>query len=166
WEEMPPLITARYHHRSVSLGNCVYVVGGKGLNKKILSSVECLNAKRQQWFSVPSMPQAVRSPMVVTHINDILVFGGRDGRGEDLCCAQVFDTTRSHWSTLSDMPGVCSFGAAVTLNDLIYVVGGDNRTCIRYDPSMDSWTRLSQPHQAHRHAPAVVWHGNILVAEG
>ncbi|KAK2189946.1 hypothetical protein NP493_92g00030 [Ridgeia piscesae] len=29
WEEMAPPITARYYHRSVSLGGSVYVVGGK-----------------------------------------------------------------------------------------------------------------------------------------
>ena len=29
WEAMPPLITARWYHRSVSLGDSVYAVGGE-----------------------------------------------------------------------------------------------------------------------------------------
>ena len=34
WVEMLPLITARYCHRSDSLGDSVYVVGGKGAGDK------------------------------------------------------------------------------------------------------------------------------------
>ncbi|KAK2143802.1 hypothetical protein NP493_4396g00002 [Ridgeia piscesae] len=42
----------------------------------------------------------------------------------------VFDVARGNWSTVSDTPGMCSLGAAVTLNESIYVVGGDNRKCL------------------------------------
>ena len=166
WEATPVLITPRCYHGSVSLGHCVYVVGGKGAGNKVLASVECLNAKRKEWLSLPDIPQAVFAPAVVTYNNNIFVFGGRDEKGEDLCCTQVFDTTRVQWSTLSDMPEMCSIGAAVTLNDFIYVVGGFHRTCLNYDPTSDNWTRLSQPRQSHGNAPAVVWRGSILVAGG
>ena len=56
--------------------------------------------------------------------------------------------------------------AAVTLNDSIDVVGGDNHTCMKYHPASDTWTRLSEPQQQHRWAPAVMWRGSILVAGG
>ncbi|KAI0226985.1 Kelch-like protein 25 [Lamellibrachia satsuma] len=166
WEPMPPHTTARYYHRSVSLGECVYVLGGKGVDDTVLASAECLNVKRNQWMSLANMPQAVFAPSVVTYNNKIYVFGGRDVENEDLCCTQVFDTTRGEWSTLSDMPEVCSIGAAVTLNDFIYVVGGHNRTCLKYDPALDNWTKLNRPSQSHGNAPAVVWRGSILVAGG
>ena len=166
WETMPPLITARYYHRSVSLDDSVYVVGGEVAGERVLASVECLNVKRKQWLSRPELPQAVTVPAVVTYNNKIFVFGGRDAEDEDLCCTQVFDTTRGQWSTLSDMPKVCSIGAAVALNDSIYVVGGYQRTCLKYDPTLDSWTKLNKPRQSHGNAPAVVWHGSILVVWG
>ena len=166
WEEMPPLITARWYHRSVSLDDCVYVVGGKDVNNTVLASVECLNAKRNQWMSLPEMPQAVCLPAVVTFNNKIFVFGSRVTQDKGLCCTQVFDTKQGQWSTLSDTPEVCDIGAAVTLNDCIYVVGGFRRTCLKYDPTSDNWTRLSQPRQSHGNAPAVVWRGSILVAGG
>ena len=155
WEEMPPLIAARYCHGSVSLGNCVYVVGGNVASDKALSSVECLD-----------MPQAVRGPMVATYDNKVFVFGGWDAQGKPLCSTQIYDTTRGSWSSGSDTPDVCSLGAAVTLDDSIYVVGGNNCTCLKYHPASDTWTRLSQPQQKHRCAPAVVWRGSILVAGG
>ena len=166
WETMPPLITARCYHRSVSLDDCVYVVGGKDVNNTVLASVECLNAKRKQWMSRPEMPQAVFAPAVVTYNNTIFVFGGRDAQDNELCCTQAFDTTRGQWSTLSDMPEVCNVGATVTLNDCIFVVGGFRRTCLKYDPVSDNWTKLSQTRQRHGNAPAVVWRGSILVAGG
>ena len=166
WETMPPLTTARYYHRSVSFGDFVYVVGGKGLCNTVLASVECLTVKRKQWLSLPEMPQAVFAPEVVTFSNKILVFGGRDEPNKMLCCTQVFCTTHGQWSTLNNMPEVCSIGAAVTLNDSIYVVGGFNRTCLKYDPTSDGWTKLNKPHQSHGNAPAVAWRGSILVAGG
>ena len=160
---MPPLITARFYHRSISLDDSVYVVGGEVAGERVLTYVECLNVKRKQRLSRPELPQAVTVPAVVTYNNKIFVFGGRDAEDEDLCCTQVFDTTRGQWSTLSDMPKVCSIGAAVALNDSIYVVGGYQRTCLKYDPTSDSWTKLRQ---SHGNAPAVVWHGFILVVRG
>ena len=166
WGTMPPLITGRSNHSSVSMGDCVYVVGGKGFGNKVLASVECLNVKRTGWLSLPDIPQAVTAPAVVTYDNKIFVFGGRDAQNKDICCTQVFDTTLGQWSTLSDMPEMCSIGAAVTLNDFIYVVGGYTRTCLKFDPTLDNWTNLNRPSQGHGNAPAVVWHGSILVAWG
>ena len=166
WEAMPPLSTARWYHRSVSLGDSVYVVGGEGVGDKVLASVECFNVKRRQWSAMPDLPRAVRAAMVVTYGNKVFVFGGRDEQKVNLCCTQVLDTTRGQWSTRSDSPEACVVGAAVTLNDVIYVVGGFTRTCLKYIPATDTWTRLSQPRDKHGNAPAVVWRGCVLVAGG
>ena len=112
------------------------------------------------------MPKAVFAPAVVTYSNKIFVFVGRYAQNKDLCCTHVFDTTRGQWSTLSHMSQVCSIGAAITMNDCIYVVGGYDRTSLKYDPATDSWTRLSRPSHNHCNAPAVVWRGSMLVAGG
>ena len=166
WEAMPPLITARSYHSSVLMGECAYVVGGKGDGEKVLESFECLNLNRRQWTAMPDMPQAVFASMVASYDNNVFVFGGRDSSDDDLVCSHVFNTTQSQWSTLSDMPDVCSIGAAVTLNDCMFVVGGFGCTCLEYSPALDTWTRLNEPDQDHGHAPAVVWRGKILVAGG
>ena len=166
WEAMPPLITARRYHRSVSQDNCVYVVGGWDVANKVLASFECLNLTRRQWSCMPSMPEAVRLPMIITHGNKVYVFGGRGAQDVRLRCTQVFNTTRAQWCCQSDMTEICSTGAAVTVNDSIYLVGGHNRTCLKYTPATDTWTRLSQPREKHGNAPAVVWRGCILVAGG
>ena len=166
WEAMPPLTTARCYHRSVSVGECAFVVGGKGVGEKVLGSFECMNLKQRQWTVMPDMPQAVFASMVASYDNNIFVFGGRDSSGHDLVCSHVFNTIQSQWSTLSDTTDVCSVGAAVALNDSIFVVGGFDRTCLKYSPASDTWTRLSRPQQAHGHAPAVVWRRKIILAGG
>ena len=94
WEAMPPLITARRFHRSVSLGDCVYVMGGQHDGSNRLSSVECLDVKRRQWSALRDMPQAVDKAMVATYGNKVFVFGGRDGQNTELRCTQIYDTTR------------------------------------------------------------------------
>ncbi|KAI0211030.1 hypothetical protein LSAT2_004176, partial [Lamellibrachia satsuma] len=76
WETMPPLITARFYHCSISLDDSVYMVGGEVAGERVLASVECLNVKRKQWLSRPELPQAVTVPAVVTYNNKIFVFGG------------------------------------------------------------------------------------------
>ena len=167
WETMPPLTTARFGHRSVSLGECVYVMGGFGVGGKLLASVECLNMKRRQWATMPDLPYAVYSSMATTYDNKVFVFGGGGGAScGDTCYSQVFDVTSGTWSTVSVMPEKCIGGAAVTLNGFIYVVGGGERTCLKYHPVSDSWAKLSKPVQNHGDAPAVVWRGSILVAGG
>ena len=164
-----PLITRREYHRSVWLGNCVYLLGGinhSADDHKVLASVECLCADSEEWVSMPEMPQATYAHMVATYHEQIFVFGGENEQREASRSTQVFDTTRCLWDTRADMPAACSKCAAVTLNDFIYVVGGEHRKCLRYDPASDSWTTLSSPRREHCDAVAVVWRGTIVLAGG
>ena len=167
WEPMPPLITARYYHHSISLADCVYVIGGKGVDKtNVLASIECFSVSRRQWSRMPDLQHAVRIPMAVTYGNKIFVLGGRDAANKDVRYTQVFDSTRCECTTQSDMTEGCSLGAAVTMNSAVYVVGGHNRCCLKYDPATNTWTKLSRPLKKHGIAPAVVWRGSILVSGG
>ena len=167
WEAMAPLITARYYHSSVTMGDCVHVIGGRGADKTtVLASVECFSISRRQWSRMPDLQQAVRVPVVVTYGNKIFVFGGRDAANKDVRCTQVLDSTRGQCTTQSDMIEACSFGAAVTMNNIIYVVGGHYRSCLKYDPATNTWTKLGRPLKEHGIAPAVVWRGCILVSGG
>ena len=165
-EESMPCSNARYHDGSVSLGNCVYVVGGKegkDVQTKELSSATCLRLEERRWVPLPDMPRAVAYPMVVTCNNKIYMVGGTV-QGNAVSCIQVFDTTWGKWCNRSEMPEACTGCAAVVLNNSIYVVGGNKRRCLKYDTSLDSWTKLTPPFRSHAKTAAVVWRGRILVA--
>ena len=94
------------------------------------------------------------------------MFGGRDDDNKNLLSTSAYDTKAGKWLTLGDMPEVCELGAAVSLGQYVYLVGGFSRSCLRYDPATDSWRKLSQPCLKHANAPAVVWQGGIVVAGG
>ena len=110
----------------MSLGDCVYTVGGtckieyryevSSLRDSILASVKCLNMTRRKWSSMQDLPQAAGYFTVATYDKKIFVFGGVDAAGKETCCSRVFDVTSGSWSTVSDMPESCTTGAAVTLN--------------------------------------------------
>ncbi|KAI0242357.1 hypothetical protein LSAT2_013949 [Lamellibrachia satsuma] len=162
--QMPSLATARCYHRSVLLGDSVYVVGGKDISDKAIGSVERFDLKQRQWSSLPDMPQPVFGPAAISYGHRVYVFGGRDADNKNLSCTQAYDTVSGNWLSLVDMPEVCDLGAAVFINRCIYLVGGFSRSCLRYDTATDSCTRLSRPRQKHGNAPAVMWQGGILVS--
>ena len=166
WEKMPPLNTARCWHSNVVLGDTVYVLGGMDATRNTLTSVECLDVKRRQWSTAPDMPESLHLLMATSFGNGVYVFGGRGAKENALRCSRVYDTTWGVWRTLANMPQACDLGSVVTLNSHLYVVGGYTQSCLRYDPSVDDWTVLSQPRMEHGIAPAVVWRGRILVAGG
>ena len=162
--QMPSSATARRYHRSVFLGDYIYVVGGKDFSDKTIGSVERFDLKQRQWSSLPDMPQPVFGPAAISYGHRVYVFGGRVADNENSSCTQAYDTVSGNWLTLADMPEVCDLGAAVCINRCIYLVGGYSRSCLRYDTATDSWTMLSRPRQVHGNAPAVVWQCGILVS--
>ena len=117
----------------------LYSVCYVGRSKVLTGSSKCLNIKRSSRGCY-----ARQEPSF---------FGWQYARRLVVCSTQVLDTMRSKWT---DSPEAYILGAAVTLNDFIYVVGDHDRI----------WTRMSKHRQKHRQAPAVVWRGCILVSGG
>ena len=166
WTQMPSMRNARRFHRSVLVGDNVYVVGGIEGSDTVTRAVERLSLTKRQWSSQPDLPRPVRSPAVTSYGQTVFVFGGRDGTKSTLTCTQAYNTVTGQWVTLAEMPSMCDLGAAVSLSRYIYLVGGFSKSCMRYDSATDSWVELTQPRQKHGNAPAVVWRGGILVAGG
>ena len=164
--QMPPMRSARRFHRSVLVGDNVYVVGGKDVNDTVTGAVERFSLTKRQWSSQPDMPRPVRVPAVTSHGHTVFVFGGRDGTNSNLKCTQTYNTVTGQWVTKAEMPSMCDLGAAVSLSRYIYLVGGYRKSCMRYDTATDSWVELNRPRLEHGHAPAALWRGGILVAGG
>ena len=167
WTQLPSMITGRLFHRSLHVGDSVIVVGGKsgkGPGKKVTGSTEAFSLTQHQWTPLQAMPWPVWDPAATSHGHIAFVFGGRDDNNVNLLHTRAYDTKAGQWRTLANMPEVCEFGAAVSLGEYIYLVGGSTKTCLRYEPATDSWKNLSQPRLQHRNAPAVVWQDGILVA--
>ncbi len=78
----------------------------------------------------------------------------------------VYGARTKTWKTLADIPGVCTFGSALAWKDRIYIVGGFDRSCMRYDPVLDQWSTLSQCRYEHADGRALVWKDRILLCGG
>ena len=91
---MPSLATAQRFHRSVLLGDYVYVMGGKDVSDEVIGYVERFYLRRRQWSSLPDMPQPVFEPAAISYSHRVYVIGGRDTDNEKLSCTQTYDTVR------------------------------------------------------------------------
>ncbi|ELT92366.1 hypothetical protein CAPTEDRAFT_220736 [Capitella teleta] len=120
----------------------------------------------------PRLPQRVNNPYFVHFTDNLYVLGGFDHTGRPSLVTQIYTSTAAFKRNFSgkqkkDMPGTCQSGAAVSLNEHIFVVGGIERVCFRYTPSSDTWLVLSQPTHVHKEfTAAAAWEGCILLWGG
>jgi len=66
------------------------------------------------------------------------------------------------------MPEPRLAGAAVTLGDYIYIVGGTggSNALLRYDPALDEWTSLASLSESREHTAATALDGKIYALGG
>ncbi|ELU18016.1 hypothetical protein CAPTEDRAFT_111094 [Capitella teleta] len=142
----------------------LFAVGGRDSNNgKHCSMVESFDENQNKWRPEPSLIHAVSKPYLVHFGTEVYALGGVDANGPSLA-TQEFDPVVGTWQLKKDMPGVCQSGAAVSLNDKIFVVGGTERVCFAYTPSTDTWATLSRPNHVHNTlTTAATWKGKILL---
>ncbi|ELT95260.1 hypothetical protein CAPTEDRAFT_213973 [Capitella teleta] len=76
---------------------------------------------------------------------------------------QVFDPVCKSMTTCKQMPGQCTSGSVVALGGKLFVVGGKEKVCLRYDPATDAWTTLSPPTTTSANYKATAWKGKIML---
>ena len=170
WVKLPSLNKVVYSQRSVVVGSAVYVVGTTDMySSSNATNVERLDHNDREWSSLPNVPelvtmaghtQPVTNPLVVACDRGFYVFNNNNNS----LCTQFY-TIGGECLTRAAMPEGCYRAAAVMLNGHIYVVGGINRSCQRYNPATNTWQQLSRPDQGRSNAAAGVWHGRILLAK-
>ncbi|ELU02438.1 hypothetical protein CAPTEDRAFT_37234, partial [Capitella teleta] len=166
WNTLPPMLTARFSHSSIYHNHHLYVVGG--YDGSYLNSVDALDMRNLQWNHLPPLPRKVRFAYLAIVSDNLFVLGGLCGDGFYGWVADVheFDSTQQTWRQRSPMPEICVGGAAVSFNDHVYVVGGRNRSCMRFNPRNNTWTSLQRPQFNHYFGPSLVLNGNIVVFGG
>lgn len=132
-EQLANLNDARYVTGVVHVGNTFYVVGGKGMNKAALASVEKLapgKEKAEKWEMCTPMNQPRFGHITWTDGSKIYVIGGTNvdaGKPTDAC--EVYDTNTNQWSVLPNFKMNPALNGAVKYEtqDWIYVVGGQGK---------------------------------------
>ncbi|XP_067373063.1 kelch-like protein 23 isoform X1 [Channa argus] len=167
WTEGCPMITARYYHSSVALHGCIYAIGGYRGGAPERES-EFYDPLKKKWFPVAKMIQGVGNASACVMGDKIYVTGGHYGyRGS---CTyekiQVYLADVNEWSIITVSPhpeyGLCS----VSLNNKLYLVGGQTTIADCYDTEGDEWRTISVMKERRMECGAVVINGCIYVTGG
>ncbi|KAF7709676.1 kelch-like protein 23 [Silurus meridionalis] len=167
WTQGCSMITSRYYHCSVPLHGCIFVIGGYTAGAPT-KETEFYDPLKKKWFPVADMIQGVGNATACVVQDRIYVTGGHYGyRGS--CTYEKIQTYRAdvnEWSITTICPhpeyGLCS----VSLNNKLYLVGGQSTITDCYDPEKDEWTQIAMMKERRMECGAAVINGCIYVTGG
>lgn len=82
---------------------------------------------------------------------------------------QHYNTKGGEWSYKSQLPAAItgtSGASAVAVAKDVYIVGGEEKICARYNTDTDAWTGLSSPMLDHSYGSAVFHNNTIYLCGG
>ncbi|XP_028292565.1 kelch-like protein 23 [Gouania willdenowi] len=167
WTEGCPMITARYYHCSVALNGCIYAIGGyRGGAPE--QETEFYDPLQKKWSPVAKIIQGVGNATACVVRDRIYVTGGHYGyRGT---CTyekiQMYKADINEWSIITTSPHPEYGLASVSLNNKLYLVGGQTTMADCYDTERDEWKQISGMKERRMECGAVVINGCIHVTGG
>jgi len=180
WAALPDLPVARGGGAATLVGSKIHFFGGVDGNRADKNDhfVLDLNNTGAGWKTLSAMPNA-RSHHAAVYLNGkVYVIGGQhgyDGNATLLRDVNVYDPATDKWTTAAGLPAprshiICS---TLVLNGRILAIGGDvnspgNRTAdvTMYNPSTNSWSRVSQMPSSRLACVAGVINGDVYVSVG
>ena len=192
WTEIfPPMPTKRQCTISVCIGTSLIVAGGLGERVTSLTTVEVLNTKTDQWFSVTDLPHPVTSASaavcgdrvyvvernhqsVYTCSLSKLLNSGLESRSrylKDKLPLSIISQANV-WKQVADVPLLNT--TCVSLRDELLVVGGVDSELLNtasrvvhiYDSTTDSWRVISHMSTPRSSCFAAVLPGDQLIVVG
>nr|XP_026694339.1 kelch-like protein 2 isoform X1 [Ciona intestinalis] len=166
WQQVAPMLEARYLHASIELNGCLYVVGGHN-GKTRLSSVEKYDPDSNTWCAVEPMTKSLSSTCVVTCEGLLYGIGGATGPGssEIVADVQCYNPKTNTWQLLAPHPHPQRGAIAANLNGTIYVMG-QHAGVYRYNKQANFWVKLRNTNGGHLHGAASVHKGKLYIAGG
>jgi N-acetylneuraminic acid mutarotase len=143
WGRGVPLRIPRNRLAAVTLGGCVYAIGGMDARGNS-AAVERLDPAKGVWCRTADMPTARHGHAAVVLGGRILVAGGYADRGPT-SAVEEYDPATDRWTKRAPMLTARGFFGAAEVRGKVYAVGGRVRgqpPVERYDPAGDVWTRL------------------------
>lgn len=123
WGECEPIPYAVYGHAAVSHNDMVYVIGGKGENKKCLKKMCVYDAKRFEWKELAPMKTGRSLFGATVHNGKIYVAAGVTDNGLT-DSVEVYDIATNKWSDLEPFLQERSSLNLVSLGGTLFAIGG------------------------------------------
>ena len=174
WVALAPLPVPTWCAGAVCVGNySLMVIGG---HAERIKNVWILDFRTRTWTDYPDLLQGVVWPAVGCIDRIVFVVSptnrwsetGRRGSGVSLQCLNT-TTANPSWEFKTSLPNCVTNTngtSAVTCAGQLYLIGGDDRLCLRYDPTADAWTVLAQSLQPHNAGAALVMNNKIITCGG
>ena len=160
---------------TVVLNNKIHALGGSESDAH-----QVYDPASNSWTLKASLPhpEGIGWGMAAVFRGKIYLFGGGYGnewRGDDK--AWVYDPTADRWASIAPMPIRKMQGAAVTVGNAIYIIGGHQgtqktsreeeiKTTYKYDPLKNSYTRVADMPESGIFIVSTCYKGNIYVVPG
>ena len=147
WRQAASMKTCRAGHGAVVLQDHIYVIGGHD-GEVCLNSVECYNPVTDKWAEVSNMHKVRRFAATATACEKIVVVGGFGDmtvRTIEHSC-EIFKPSTNEWSLVSSPGCPRAAGSAVSIDDMVYLFGGQNESCYQavvesFDIRSNKWHR-------------------------
>lgn len=135
-KSLPDLPNIRYAHKSVLLGDYLYIIGGAKDSSNVLNSAYRINilpndneTSSKSWEEIAPMNQKRSYFAAVAHQDKIFVFGGVDvDDDEEIICldsVECYCLVKNSWTPIPTKMEKARCGhSAVLVGDEIFVIGG------------------------------------------
>ena len=170
WEEIASM-NSRRSTPSVAVFDDTLVVCGGCDGSKHSSSAETYNATLNTWINIKFLNQDRYGNESATSGGFLYTMGGYD-LSNFLSSVERLDGLDQVWKSVSSMQTPRCFFAAVSCNDVIYVIGGCNdnskalQTVEKYDYTADKWIYVSKMNIERYGHSACVMQDKIFVVGG
>ncbi|XP_062861596.1 kelch-like protein 9 isoform X2 [Trichomycterus rosablanca] len=174
WLQVASLNEKRTFFHLSALKEKLYAAGGRNATGEI-DTVECYNLKKNEWTFVAPMSEPHYGHAGTVHGGLMYVSGGitRDAFQKELSC---YDPDTDSWSRRADMMELRGLHCMCTVEDRLYVMGGnhfrgandydDVLSCEYYSPATDQWTVVSPMPKGQSDVGVAVFKGKIYVVGG
>lgn len=166
WQRLADMPAALMNLSAAYLDGKIYLVGGytgsAHTNHFLIYSIAGDSWTTSTW-------PAVRTPMVAVSGGKVYAFGGNPGPSSE---TWAYDPGTGTWTgPLASMPAACTYGAAVTADGHVFVIGGSDSggavaAVQRYDPVSNTWSVAGPALPQGRMSVGAALYGSLLYVSG
>ncbi len=155
WVKKAPMPNSEDFVNTAVINEQIYVIGS---NNTVNTNYNYLyNPSTDSWISKTPMPTIQMGGAIATYQNKIYMIGGGQGISPNITTSQtgineLYDPVTDTWTSKTPLPMAYANLHAVTVNGMIYVMGGTTVASMKmnvfginelYNPATDSWQSLA-----------------------
>ncbi|XP_055728154.1 kelch-like protein 29 [Salvelinus fontinalis] len=166
WNLVSRMTVPRCRHNSLVYDGKLYTIGGLGVSGN-LNHVERYDTITNQWETVSPLPKPVHSAAATVCGGKVYVFGGVNEAGRSAGVLQSYVPQTNSWSFIESPMIDNKYAPAVTLNGLIFILGGAYARAITiYDPDKGNIKAGPNMNHSRQFCSAVILDGKIYATGG